>query len=170
MPDRFDKAVSKVLFFEGGYVDNPYDPGGETNFGITKRLARRWGYEGDMKDMTENTAKEIYRDMFWKKYRINEIEDINIAVELMEEVVNMGAKIPILNLQKIYNKFSENTISEDGIIGSETINAVNSYEYPEDIFLWQNILQGNRYWDLTDENESLLRFLRGWGRRLELGR
>ena len=47
----FKSALKIVLLFEGGYVNDPLDTGGETNFGITKRVAQENGYNEDMKSI-----------------------------------------------------------------------------------------------------------------------
>lgn len=167
---NFEQAYEKAHSFEGGYVNNPSDRGGETNFGITKKVARENGYKGDMRDLTEDKAKEIYKKAFWDKYRVYMIEDEDITTELFEEIINMGPYTPIRNLQEIYVKLSGNKISIDGIMGSETSGAINNYRYKEDILLWMNILQGKKYWNITENDESQLEFLRGWGKRVKLDR
>jgi len=55
----FDKAWAKTGMAEGGYVNDPSDSGGETNHGITIKVARRNGYLNAMKDMTKEEARDI---------------------------------------------------------------------------------------------------------------
>lgn len=57
----FDKAIPTILRNEGGYVNNPTDPGGETNFGISKRSFP----DVDIKNLTQEKAVAIYRSSFW---------------------------------------------------------------------------------------------------------
>ena len=57
----FDTFVSGVLQREKGYVNNPKDRGGETNFGITAETARRNGFTGNMRDLTRDQAVLIYK-------------------------------------------------------------------------------------------------------------
>ena len=73
MADRFPAFIDRVLAHEGGYVNHPQDPGGETNHGITLRTARANGYSGAMRDMTRAQAVEIYRKAFWQCYRAAEM-------------------------------------------------------------------------------------------------
>lgn len=61
----FEKAIERVLGHEGGYVHHPRDPGGETNWGITRRTAQANGYKGSMRQMTRTQAVEIYRRAYW---------------------------------------------------------------------------------------------------------
>jgi len=63
MKENFDKAIEIVLRFEGGYVHNAKDPGGETKYGISKKA-----YPGeDIVNMTQEKAKELYRKDYWDK-------------------------------------------------------------------------------------------------------
>ena len=57
---NFDEAFDRLLGHEGGYVNDPRDPGGETMWGITKRVALVNGYTGPMREMTQAQAKAIY--------------------------------------------------------------------------------------------------------------
>lgn len=58
---NFDKAIERVVKHEGGYVNHPKDPGGETNWGITRNTATAVGYKGSMRNMTSEQAIAIYR-------------------------------------------------------------------------------------------------------------
>ena len=63
----FNKAFDRVIGHEGGYVNHPSDPGGETNWGVTRNTARAYGYNGDMRAMTREQAKPIYKTGFWDR-------------------------------------------------------------------------------------------------------
>jgi len=67
MSITFDEVFERTIGHEGGYVNNPKDPGGETNWGITIKTARDNGYTGSMKSMSRLQAKEIYRVAFWNR-------------------------------------------------------------------------------------------------------
>ena len=58
---NFERAFEKLLGHEGGFVDHPKDPGGATRYGITQRVARANGYEGDMRNLPISEAKRIAR-------------------------------------------------------------------------------------------------------------
>ena len=74
----FEKAVEFVLRMEGGYVNDPKDPGGETNFGIAKK-----SYPGvDIKNLTEEQAEEIYKRDYWEKYNIGELASDDLALTI----------------------------------------------------------------------------------------
>jgi lysozyme family protein len=62
---NYSACLAKVLKYEGGYVNNPKDPGGETNYGITIATARANGYTGAMRAMPLDVAKSIYKKKYW---------------------------------------------------------------------------------------------------------
>lgn len=83
----FDKALKFVLKWEGGYSNDPNDPGGETNFGISKRSYP----ELDISKLTLKQAKEIYYQNYWLKTGCNEFPyPFNIVV--FDTAVNMGRR------------------------------------------------------------------------------
>jgi lysozyme family protein len=63
---NFEIALRHVLVHEGGYVNHPKDPGGETNYGITRRTARAHGYTGSMRTIPMSKVREIYRKGYWE--------------------------------------------------------------------------------------------------------
>lgn len=92
---NFDFAIDRVLGHEGGYVNNPKDPGGETKWGISKR-----SYPNvDIKNLTRDQAKDIYRRDFWNIVRLSEVYD-GVAFQLMDFAVNSGAGNAIRALQR----------------------------------------------------------------------
>ena len=68
---KFDEIIEGVLKHEGGYVNDPTDLGGETNFGITKRFYP----DVDIKNLTEEGAKEIYKRDYWDKNKVDDVPD-----------------------------------------------------------------------------------------------
>jgi lysozyme family protein len=63
---NYAACLKIILQNEGGYVNNPKDPGGETNYGITKATARSHGYTGNMHDIPMSVVERIYRESYWK--------------------------------------------------------------------------------------------------------
>lgn len=83
--DNFTRAVEFVLKHEGGYVNNPNDPGGETNFGISKRVYPHL----DIKNLTKDEAKRIYHSDYWLKAGCDVIE-WPMCLVFFDTAVNMG--------------------------------------------------------------------------------
>lgn len=127
--------IAAVLNVEGGYVNNPKDPGGETNHGITKDVARDHGYTGDMKALTKSMAEEIYYQDYIVKPGFTKMVEIQPAVahKLVDAGVNTGTVRPSRWFQQSLNDLSRNgvdypQISVDGKVGSATISAYQSLE------------------------------------------
>lgn len=108
----FDKAIELVLEHEGGYVNNPLDPGGETKYGISKRA---YPFE-DIAGLTLERAKEIYKRDYWK---YDAVLDQRVANKLLDMAVNMGASQAHKIVQKALG------ITADGVFGPATLKAVN---------------------------------------------
>lgn len=62
---NYEACLTKVLRYEGGYVNDPHDPGGETNYGITAAVARASGYRGAMRNIPMDLVRSIYRQKYW---------------------------------------------------------------------------------------------------------
>jgi lysozyme family protein len=106
-----------LLGNEGGYVDNPADPGGATMWGVTERVARAWGYTGDMKDLPLNTAKAIAKKFYWDPYQCDQF-DPRVAFQVLDAAYNGGH--PAQWLQQAAG------VTADGVIGSITVAAVRA--------------------------------------------
>lgn len=82
----FDRAFEIVVGVEGGYVDDPRDPGGETKFGISKR-----SYPAlDIKNLTLDQARDIYLHDYWLKAGCDQLVDDAMAILIFDAAVNMG--------------------------------------------------------------------------------
>ncbi len=87
---NFDLAFDRLLGSEGGYVDDPSDPGGETNWGISKRA-----YPGvNVKALTRADAKLIYRQDFWNRIHADELDD-GVAFQTFDFAVNSGIETAV---------------------------------------------------------------------------
>ena len=118
---NFDKAFDLLIGNEGGYVNNPADPGGETNWGITRAVAVDNGYSGSMKSMPKETAKQIYKKMYWDKLQCDQLPFV-VAFQLFDAGVNHGNSQAVKFLQRALS------VVDDGVIGAKTIAATNSLD------------------------------------------
>ena len=83
---KFVQAVEAVLNHEGGYVNDPDDPGGETKWGISRR-----SYPSlDITNLTREDAIAIYYRDWWRRYKYDLIEDAAVAAKVLDLSVNMG--------------------------------------------------------------------------------
>lgn len=106
---NFDRAVDHILRLEGGYVNHPDDPGGETKFGISKRAYP----ELVIKEITIEKAKEIYERDYWKRCQIDGLPSA-IRLMVFDAAVNQGPVQAIRMLQEVLG------VTVDGVIGNET--------------------------------------------------
>lgn len=127
--------LGSILAIEGGYVNHPDDPGGETNYGITKATARSYGYNGPMKELPKDLAKQIYKDWYITKPKLDKILEMSPAIghKVIDTGVNTGTGKAIKWLQHALNILSRNgkdypKVSEDGSIGPQTINAMQNLQ------------------------------------------
>jgi len=162
----FKKRVEKVIQLEGGYVDHEADRGGATKYGITEKLAKKYGYEGDMKNLSIPKAKEIYRMAFWEKYGLNEIDHEEVASRVFSFGINAGMSTAIRKLQEGYNLLTDSDIAEDGIIGPETLGVINNFDKSGRILDTLKALQAEYYLDIVRNDFSQHVFLAGWLNRI----
>ena len=125
MDVNFDTCLAFTLKEEGGYSDNPADPGGATNMGITLTTYRQWSDNPNLgpvqvQDMTERTARAIYRSLYWNPLRADALP---VGVDL--SVFDMGVNAGIWGSARLLQRAIGFTGDEvDGCIGPETLAAV----------------------------------------------
>ncbi|MCG6552497.1 MAG: hypothetical protein L7F77_09230 [Candidatus Magnetominusculus sp. LBB02] len=83
--DKFERSIKFVLQAEGGYVNDPHDPGGETKYGISKRMHK----DVDIKNLTVEEAKAIYYKDYWTYMKCEDIE-WPICLAHFDAAVNCG--------------------------------------------------------------------------------
>ena len=123
----FDRAVAVVLQHEGGLVDDPDDPGGITNHGISLRFLRRvrpGARPEDIRNLTRDEAIELYRRHFWHRYGYASLRDQAVATKVFDLSVNMGPRGAHVCLQRALRATGER-VSEDGVLGPKTRAAVH---------------------------------------------
>jgi lysozyme family protein len=151
---NFDQALAVVLKHEGGYVNHPSDPGGETNFGITKAVAQRNGYHGDMRDIPMDVVARIYRKGYWDAVRADELPQA-VRYAVFDGAVNSGPAQSIRWLQRAVN------VKDDGVIGPQTLLAVRT-QNPE-VLLRRLLAQRLKFMAGLSNWPA---FSRGWARRI----
>jgi lysozyme family protein len=164
IPQKIKNQIDNIIDIEGGYVNHPDDPGGATKYGITERVARNYGYQGDMRDLPVETAREIYYNQYIIEPKFDRLTNPQIQYEAFEQGVNMGQNRAVRHLQEAYNAIHYQTIQVDGMVGNQTLKAVNNSPYQHDIYKIMNILQGAYYIKLTQQNSKYKSFIRGWVR------
>lgn len=160
-----ERTISHIIDVEGGYVNDPSDSGGETNFGITVGVARAYGYEGSMRDMPRDIAYSIYTAKYWNSVRGGDMPE-SVAAEVVDTGVNCGINRAGKFLQRSLNVLTPGkSIAVDGVIGSGTIRRLNEYLAKRDeatLVKMLNCLQGSFYVRLAERREKDERFIFGW--------
>ena len=152
MQGVFEQALEHVLRFEGGYVNDPHDPGGETIYGISRRHHPDAWANGKP---TKDDAKGIYFRDYWKRCRCSDLPAA-VAVQVFDSAINQGAKDAVRFLQLASGA------TPDGIIGPMTIKAANLCDPGR---LVQAFAVERAYdYALLDHLDD--RYGRGWMRRL----
>ena len=151
MTDRvWEEAIKLVLENEGGYVNDPYDRGCETNWGISKRAYP----DLDIANLTLDEAKAIYYRDYWRRCKCDKLPDA-LSVAVLDYAVNSGIKRAVKALQSVLG------VTADGIIGNQTIGACNTKPLRETL---------NKYLDerldFLISLESFSRYGKGWTARI----
>lgn len=150
----FNEAFEKLIGHEGGYVNHPKDPGGETMYGVTHRVARKHGYQGPMRELPLEKAKEIACCEYWTGVRADELP-AEVRFDVFDTSYNSGPPRAIKLLQQAVG------VDDDGVFGPLTMQAVkqmNGYRLSARF-------NGYRLQFLTDLN-TWGTFGKGWARRV----
>lgn len=190
---NFEQAYDIIVGYEGGYVNDPDDFGGETYMGISRRFNPQWegwniiddfkmGHPNDfpdgleLDDSLEQEVQKFYEANYWDKMLLDDVKSQRIAEELMDIAVNMGLKTATTFLQMGLNYFNENEelfdeLDADGIFGPLTFKALQIYsEHYEDEPLLKllNIFQAVKYMNIVDRHPEQAKFFEGWLKRVRV--
>lgn len=162
---KFASAFYHTVGVEGGYVNDPDDPGGETKFGISKRSYP----DIDIKFMDKNKAAEIYKQDFWDRLNLDAVNKQAIAAEIFDTAVNCGRHKSGEIVQRSLNMvggFPGRRLNVDCIVGPKTIQAINACRYPEALLKCLNGFQFEHYMKIVQRDISQRKWFRGWLRRI----
>ena len=174
MASKYDDPIGEIILkHEGGFVNDPLDAGGATNFGITISTLSQWrGYQvsvDEVRKMTEDEAREIYEKKYLKRPKIDKLPFPYPQVQVMDIGVNSGPRTGIKMLQKVLNLAGFDCGKPDGVIGPGTIGACNRAADEMGPYL-DNALVDARikyYLAIIERKPSQSRFRKGWLRRAE---
>lgn len=165
-------TIDDIIDVEADYVNNPYDSGGETRFGITVAVARANGYFGPMRYLPREIAFDIYAVKYWDAVSADDIAALSnsVAAEVVDTGVNLGTNRAGEILQRSLNVLNVagrlySDLTVDGAIGPATLSALRWYLAKRDkIVLLRalNCLQGAYYIELAERREKDERFVYGW--------
>ena len=164
MKENYDHCLGLILHHEGGYVNHPKDPGGETNKGITKRVYENWCIEQDlfqkeMKDLKISDVAPIYKNNYWDRVKADALPH-GVDLCVFDFSVNAGTGRGAKYLQTIVGAVS------DGAIGPNTLRQVDEWvamRGEEDLVVAYSAARRRYYKKLRTFDT----FGRGWLRRVD---
>lgn len=164
---EFIPALEFVLGLEGGYSNHKEDSGGATNYGITEKLARSYGYKGHMKDLTLEIAANIYKKEFWDKLKLEQLDNQYLAIRIFDISVNCGRSKGTKIVQNAYNNMwsTKSKLSVDGMIGRRTISRLNAVSKGNNLSRLCVNISGwlvHHYVSLCMKKSKNTKFIYGW--------
>jgi lysozyme family protein len=151
------KCLETILHHEGGYVNHPKDPGGETNLGVTKRVYEDFGGTKDMKDLTREDVEPIYKKNYWDRVKGDHLP-AGLDLCVFDFGVNAGTGRAAKFLQKMIGT------TPDGGIGPMTLKSLESYVATNGIENTIKRYQAGRQ-AYYESLSTFATFGRGWTRR-----
>ncbi len=185
----FNQAFEKLIKFEGGYVNDPDDTGGETYKGISRNNFPNWNgwnridrhkgsldfdsvLEGDT--VLQASVESFYKENFWDKMKCDLMPNY-VAEEVFEASVNMGIHRATEILQTALNLLNNNqkryrNVVVDGELGNITITVLKVAKTKVSsklMFNVLNFLQAKFYIELMERNEKYEKYI-GWFNRIDI--
>jgi len=170
--NQIDDMLDIILKHEGGFVNDPLDRGGATNFGITQKTYSGWmgrqATVAEVRSMDIETAKEIYKSNYYYAPRINAFAE-RVQPLVFDCAVNHGPRRAIKFVQAVCNLAGFNVGRVDGTNGPRTqAAAAEAYKSMGNYFI--NAIVDERidfYHRIVARNLTQQRFLTGWLKRAE---
>ncbi|OIP82997.1 MAG: peptidoglycan-binding protein [Rhodobacterales bacterium CG2_30_65_12] len=177
------ELADEILDREGGYVNDPDDPGGATNHGVTIHTMRRLGLDldgdgavtaEDVRRLSRDQAREIFIEYYFRRPRIDRLPDV-LQASVFDMYVNAGAQA-VRILQRLLGQLGQ-PVAVDGVIGPQTEAAARaaSQAAPEHIADAYGIERRNYYYRLADARPLSRKYARrrdgskgGWILRAEV--
>jgi lysozyme family protein len=175
---NFAQAIPWVLQHEGGFVNNPNDPGGATNYGISLYFLENHPQIGDLnhdgainiadiRSMTLTQAESIYQTQWWDFYHYGNVNNQQLATKVFDTSVNMGPSPAHRFLQQAVNAVANAGLTVDGQLGPMTFTAVNNLTDSQVglVVTQYCTAQWAYYQHLIAQNNALSEFANGWRNR-----
>lgn len=153
----FDAAFERLMVNEGGYVNHPRDPGGETMYGVTKNVAVAHGYHGSMRELPKSFAKMVAKKSYWDATQCDKFDPL-VAVQVFDAAYNHGTYNASKMLQRAAGLRGRDV---DGIVGKNTIAAVNAVE--PTVLVYRFLADRLQFFTRLGTWNT---FGRGWSRRI----
>jgi lysozyme family protein len=158
MKQNFDAALAHVLQSEGGFVNNPKDPGGMTNLGCTKATWEEFvGHpvsEADMRALTPESVAPLYKRKYWDKVSGDQLP-AGLDYAVFDAAINSGPGRAAKWLQEVVG------VEADGVIGYKTIVALQETPLAKII-----VMYNDKRLQFLESLPTFATFGKGWSNRV----
>lgn len=167
---EFIKAFQKTIDNEGGYVNDPDDPGGETYKGISRKMFSKWegwtqidmlkrqsGFHSVLYSDSElrEQVGTFYLNQFWNRIKGDEINNQQIAESIFDFAVNAGVATSATLAQMVVG------VATDGVIGKNSLNAINAFD-TEHFLAAFTVAKIARYVTIVKKRPTSRKYFYGW--------
>lgn len=167
---QFKQAFDKTIATEGGYVNDPDDPGGETYKGVARKIHSKWrgwtiidmqkrqsGFPAILDTNIELHAEilSFYEVNFWDRLNADQIDSQEVAESIFDFAVNAGVATSATLAQMIAG------CNTDGIIGPDSIKAINAFN-PEHFLAAFTVAKIARYVNIVKKRPTSRKYFYGW--------
>jgi lysozyme family protein len=189
--DSYTQAgiIADVIGVEGGYVNDPTDRGGETNWGITAQTAAKYKtqlvaqfeWDGTMRNLSQPMATYVYTQEYWNPMNLDQVMAISATTPLLADLlfeagVNLGTSTVVKFLQQSLNVLNNRgalygDLIVDGGLGNGTLDALRKLisarptDGLENLLFMVSALIGARYINIATADESQEKYVSGWENR-----
>lgn len=170
---EFNPAFERMKSHEGGYVNDPDDPGGETYKGVARKINSKWdgwflidmmkkqsGFPATLDTNAELQQKvaDFYQIQYWSRVKGDEIQNQEVAYSIFDFAVNAGVSTSASLAQMVVET------TPDGVIGPESINKINNFD-PEHFLAAFTVAKIARYVGIVKKRSDSRKYFYGWVRR-----
>lgn len=167
---HFAEALKRLLTNEGGYANDPDDPGGETFKGVARNMFSQWegwalidslkrqpGFPASLERNTElqGMIADFYRLHFWDRMQGDGLRDAQVAFSIFDFAVNAGVSTSVVLAQNVAN------VNADGVMGPASLQAINSMD-PEYFLAAFTVAKILRYIAIVKKRPTSRKYFFGW--------
>lgn len=170
---QFDTALPIILQYEGGYVNDPQDSGGETYKGISRKMNPQWSgwtvvdtekkqagfpLSLDKNPTLQQSVASFYKTNYWDKIQGDQMQNQNVATSIFDFAVNAGVTTSIKLAQQTVK------VNNDGILGNISLSTINQTD--PNLFVALFTIEKVKYYiQITNRNPDNRKFFFGWVNR-----
>jgi lysozyme family protein len=166
----FTKAFQLMIAHEGGYVNDPDDPGGETYKGVARKIFSKWngwttvdmlkrqpGFPSNLDKDAElqESVSDFYRVTFWDQMKGDQITDQAVATSIFDFGVNAGMGTSASLAQMVVGA------KTDGVIGPKSVTSLNAFNN-EHFLAAFTVAKIARYVNIVKKRPTSQKYFYGW--------